>query len=135
MAYRIFLVEDYFPLRIVLRELLEREPDMRVCGQANSGEEALARLESITADIVVSDLTLVQMSGIDLAAALQHRQPDLPLVILSGHHDRGFAEAALAAGARGYVIKEDPTVVIEAIRTVIGGGVYVSRELRPVSGS
>lgn len=117
-------------MREVVRAYLGAIPGLSICGEAHTGEEALERLAETAADLVVVDTSLPTMGGIDLVAALHDRWADLPCLMLSGHSQESYVERALDAGARGYVLKGQPSELPEAIRRIMEGGRYLSPRLR-----
>jgi DNA-binding NarL/FixJ family response regulator len=117
-------------MRETLSDLIKREPGFAVCGAAPTGEEALEQLATVAADLVLVDLALPGMNGIDLIQALQVRQPDLPCLILSGHSEVPYIRQALEVGARGYVLKGNPPEILEAIQAVGNGGIYLSAAIQ-----
>jgi len=126
----VLLVEDHKILGDILARLLEKETGVRVAGVVPSGEGALAYLAAREPaerpDLVVLDLSLPGMSGIELLAALRERYPDLPCLMLSGYHEPHYVQRARAAGARGYVFKDDTLNIPLAVRRVLEGGSYFS---------
>lgn len=125
--HSILVVDDHSIVRHGLTLLLQREPDLAVCGEAGSYDEALAAAATLRPDIVLVDLTLKDRSGLDLIRELSARQPGVRCLVLSMHDEAEYADRALRAGARGYVMKEDADeVVVQAIRHVLNGEVYVS---------
>lgn len=131
MPRRIFIVEDHAIVRQMLGEFLARL-DIEVCGVAESGEEALERLSGsaapdvVEADLVLIDVSLPGMTGIDLAGKLQAQRPSLPSLMYSGHREMVYVKRALAAGARGYLVKGNPRELEGAIDQVLDGKTYVS---------
>lgn len=124
---QVFLVDDHAVLRAGLAELINRESDMRVCGEAPSAEEAMKVLASLAPDVVIVDLLLKGTSGLELLKNLKSRYPKLPVLVLSMHDESIFAERALRAGARGYIMKEEAVDEVHAaIRRVLGGDIYLS---------
>jgi DNA-binding NarL/FixJ family response regulator len=130
LTYHIFLVEDHAIMRRSLVNLLQREPDLTVSGQAASVAEALERIPQSEPDLILVDVSLPGRNGLSLVEELGQERPELLCLILSGHNEAIYAKAALQAGARGYVMKGDPAAVLEAIRTVLRGEVYVSEAMR-----
>ncbi len=133
----IFLVEDNRFVADALDGLLNTYDDLQLVGVARSGEEALAQLPLMGVDIVLIDLALPGMSGIDVIVALRQQQPGLPCAILSAHREDSYITQALSAGARGYITKELPLAIAEGIERVLAGEVYLSPDLvrqRPVAG-
>ena len=125
--HRIFIVDDHSVVRHGLATLLARVPELRVSGEAASYEEALAGISAQPPDLAVIDITLKDRSGLDLIRELRAKLPDLKTLVLSMHDEMEYAERALRAGARGYVMKENADdVLVEAIRAVLRGEVYVS---------
>lgn len=130
LTLKVFIVEDHFVMRETLSYLIKREPGLAVCGAAETGEAAFQQLATVAADLVLVDLSLPGMNGIDLIQRLQVRQPDLPCLILSGHDKVNYVRQALDVGAQGYVLKGKPEEMLEAIQTVSNGGTYVSSALQ-----
>lgn len=130
MAHSIYIVEDHPIMRQMIRDLVLSEPDFKVCGLAASGEEALHDLASGEAELVLIDMSLPEMSGIDLVKALRKQRPDLRCMLYSGHGEAIYVERALAAGAHGYVLKGTADELPKAIRHVLSDQVYISEVLR-----
>ncbi|PMR72681.1 response regulator [Billgrantia endophytica] len=126
---KVFVVEDHAFMREMLREYINQEEDLEVCETAESGEVALERLEQITPDLVLIDLSLTGITGLDLISRLKERHPGLQCAILSGHGERRYVDQALAAGAQGYILKGDPDELPGAIRQMIQGQRYISNTL------
>lgn len=130
MSVSIYLVEDHPVMRQMLQVFIARMPGHEVCGVAGSGEEALDHLPEAEADLVLIDLSLPEMSGIDLITEIRGRWPALQCLILSGHKEASYVQQALAVGARGYLLKGNPYELSDAIRQVRAGDVYLSEPLR-----
>lgn len=127
---RVLLVEDHPIVRQGLTELIEQEPDLSVCGVAASVPEALQAIAAEQPDIALVDLSLQDTSGIELIKDIKARQPQLPVLVLSMHDETLYAERALRAGARGYIMKEEATErVMTAIRKVLSGEIYLSERM------
>lgn len=116
-------------MRGMLCEAVERQPGCTVCGAAESAEQALAELPGAGIDLVLVDVSLPQMSGVELVRALREQLPDLVCLMVSGHVEASYAEQAIAAGASGYVLKGRPRDLGAAITTVLAGGRYLSKPL------
>ena len=126
-ASRVLIVDDHPLLRMGLAEALGREPGLCVCGDVANAEDALAAVERLSPDLVVTDLNLPGKSGLELIKDLASLRPELPVIALSMHNEEIYAERCLRAGGRGYVTKsEGPEKLAEAIRSVLAGGVHVS---------
>jgi DNA-binding NarL/FixJ family response regulator len=127
---RILIVDDHAIVRQGIALLLSKHPDLKVCGEAGSYDEALAAAEKLKPDLALVDITLKDRSGLDLVREWREHLPHLRALVVSMHDEREFAERALRAGARGYVMKENADeVIVEALRTVQRGEVYASAEV------
>lgn len=127
---QVFVVEDHPIMRQALSDLIEKKLGLTVCGSAATGEEAIQQLEQAAADLVLVDVALPGMSGLDLVQLLQEKQPTLPCLILSGHAEMTHIRRALGVGARGYVLKGNPAEIVTAIQTISGGDTYLSAAIR-----
>ncbi len=126
----ILLVDDHPIVRQGLTQLIDREPDMTVCGEAESGPQAISVLEKDGCDMAIVDLSIHGGNGIDLVKNIVAMWPGFPTLILSMHDESIYAERALRAGARGYVMKQEATeMMMEAIRRVMRGEIYLSNEM------
>jgi len=127
---RILVVDDHAVVRHGLRELLSRESDLEVIGEAADTQEALRLVEGLSPDLAIVDLSLQDGSGIDLIKRLHAAHPRLRVLVASMHDEGLFAERVLAAGARGYVSKHEPIEkMLDAIRRVLQGEVYLSPQM------
>jgi DNA-binding NarL/FixJ family response regulator len=123
----VLLADDHAILRSGLRLLLEREPDLAVVGEASDGREAVDWMARDAADVVVLDVGMPGLNGIEAAGQIARRQPDVGVVMLSMHSDESYVLRCLRAGARGYVLKESAeNELIAAIRAVRGGKSFFS---------
>ena len=128
--HRIMLVDDHPIVRQGMAVLINQEPDLNVCEEASNAEETLQKLEQAVPDALIVDVSLQGASGIELTKSLKNRYPYVPILILSMHDETLYAERALRAGARGYVMKQETAeTVIHAIRTVLSGNIYLSSAL------
>jgi DNA-binding NarL/FixJ family response regulator len=124
---RIFLVDDHPVLRQGMGRLIDDQPDMMMCGEAESPPDALRLLAAAKADVAIVDLTLKGGDGLELVKQIRDRWKDMPILVMSMHDESLYAERALKAGAKGYVMKQEPQeTVMAAIRTVAKGQVYLS---------
>ncbi len=127
---RILIVDDHPIVRQGLRELLGRESDLCVAGEAGGADEAIAALEEGPFEAVIVELSLQGRSGLDLIRQISGLRPGLPVLVLTMHDEIFYAERALRAGARGYVMKQAPIErITAALRQVLGGGVAVSEQV------
>lgn len=130
MSKRIYIIDDHPLMRRGYAFLLSREPDLDICGEAGSAEVALAEMRSISLDLVIADIALQGMNGIELTKRLQLEKPQVPVLIVSMHDETMYAERALRAGARGFIMKREvDAVIVEAIRRVLTGGLYLSEAM------
>lgn len=128
--FRVLLVEDHPMFREQLAHLINKEPDMCICGEADNIRDAFELLQSASADIVIVDLTLKGPSGLELLKDLKAQQIDVPVLVLSMHDELLYAERALRAGARGYITKNQTSnEVMAAIRKILNGHVYLGPEM------
>jgi DNA-binding NarL/FixJ family response regulator len=124
---RIFIVDDHPLVREWLAGIIRNQPDLDVCGSAGDCSAALSGLRKARADALVVDISLETDSGLDLIRRAIAVDPELKVLVLSMHEEVYYAEQALKAGARGYVIKGESTAkIVEAIRLVLGGKIHLS---------
>ncbi|MEO6787783.1 MAG: response regulator transcription factor [Chthoniobacteraceae bacterium] len=127
---RILLVEDHPMFRERLAELIDEEPDMEVCGQADNVSEAMELARRLKPGVAIVDITLKGVNGLEFIKDLQAQGIPLPVLVLSMHEESLYAERVLQAGARGYVSKSrESSEVMKAVRQVVAGEVYVSQEV------
>jgi DNA-binding NarL/FixJ family response regulator len=130
MAISLILVDDHAVVRDGLRLLLEVHPDIRVVGSAADGHTAVALAHALRPDVVVMDIALPDMSGIDATQAIRAQTPTVQVLILSMHATADYLHRALAAGASGYVLKDVAgTEVAAAVRSIAAGTRYFSRKM------
>lgn len=128
---RIFLVEDHPVTREGFAQLINYQADLQVCGQAGTAAKAMIGVETLKPGLVVVDISLADSNGLELIKNLRTRYAALPILVLSTHDESLYAERALRAGARGYVMKQAPTSeVMSAIREVLDGKLYLSEPIR-----
>lgn len=126
----VLLVDDHPIVMYGLSLLIDQEDDLHVCGQCGSAVEALDTIDKYNPDVAVVDISLHGSNGLELTKALKEIRPSLPILILSMHDESLYAERALRAGARGYIMKQESAEkVLDAIRTVVNGSVYLSKKL------
>jgi DNA-binding NarL/FixJ family response regulator len=127
---RILILDDHPITRYGLTQLINHEPDLLVCGDAESAAQALAAMESARPDLVLADITMPGKSGFEFIKDLQAQCPAMSVLVISMHDERIYAERVLRAGGRGYIMKnEGGEKVLEAIRQVLRGQVYVSKSM------
>ena len=127
---RVFLVDDHAMFREGLRQLIERDPEIVVCGDADEAGSALQGIRTTHPDLAIVDISLGGTSGIDLIKAIKKEYEDLPVLVVSMHDESLYAERALRAGAMGYVMKHEPSKTVKsAIRKVLGGDMHLSEKM------
>ena len=127
---RILIVDDHPLLRDGLAKVLNQQTDLMACGEAGDARGALAAIGRCRPDAVIVDLTMENGNGLDLIKDLHVRNAKLPVLVLSMHHENLYAERAVRAGARGYVMKREPIGhVIAALRKVLDGHMALSEEI------
>jgi len=128
---RVFLADDHAILRAGLRLVLEREPEFAVVGEASDGRGVVDWMAQDTADVVVMDVAMPGLNGIEATAQIRKRQPSTAVVMLSMHSDETYVLRCLRAGALGYVLKESAEgELISAIRTVRSGRSFFSPKVK-----
>ena len=127
---KILIVDDHPMMREGLREVINREPDLLVCGEVETAHQALAAIDKLAPDLALVDVTLPGKSGLELVKDLKALHPRLLVLALSMHDEALYAERMLRAGASGYITKHEPAgELVKAIRQVLDNHVYVSREM------
>ena len=124
---RIITIDDHAVVRRGLKQIIEEEPDMKVVGEAGDGRDAISVIRQTAREIVILDISLPGISGIEVLHHLRHEHPDLPVLIMSMHEEEQYALRVLKAGASGYLKKDSiPEELIKAIRKIIAGKKYIS---------
>ena len=127
---RILIVDDHPITRYGLTQLINHEPDLLVCGEAESAAQALAAIKSARPDLVLADITMPGRSGLEFIKDLQAQHPGVAVLVMSMHDETIYAERVLRAGGRGYIMKnEGGERLLEAIRQVLQGQVYISKSM------
>jgi DNA-binding NarL/FixJ family response regulator len=123
----VFIVDDHPLLRQGLGLLVNREPDLVVCGEAEEAQTAMREIAANIPDILIADISLNGPDGLELLKNLRMLYPNLPVLILSMHDESIYAERALRARANGYIMKQEATEkVLVAVRRILGGDIYLS---------
>jgi DNA-binding NarL/FixJ family response regulator len=124
---RILIVDDHPMIRERLIEVLEREPDLMVCGEAEDVQSGVSAAENTKPDLAIVDVSLRHSHGLDLIKDLRVRCPNVLVLVVSMHEEAALAERVIHAGARGYITKQEATRnILKAIRAVLAGQIYLS---------
>ena len=127
---RILIVDDHPLVRTGFAQLIGDSPDLQVCGEAGDMTEAMQQIETSKPDLAIIDLSLAGGSGLDLIERIKARHKNVLMLVASMHDETLYAERVLAAGARGYINKQEAQDrIIQAIRTVLDGKVFLSRAM------
>lgn len=127
---RIVIVDDHPIVREGLSDLINKEDDLAVCGEAEDGQGAMAVIRELEPDIAIVDISLQETSGLELIKDLKVQHPSMPVLALSMYEESLYAERVLRAGAKGYIMKREATKnVVLAIRKVLSGQLYLSEKM------
>src|SRR5215510_15628701 len=133
---KVLIVDDHPIVRQGLRLMIDEEPDLKVCGEAQSEREARIAIRDLEPDVVIVDISLTQGDGLELVRDVHAQRPELPMLVLSMHDELIYAERLLAAGASGYIMKQAASdQLLIALRQVLGGGTYISESLASTLGN
>jgi len=129
--HSVLIVEDHSIVRMGLSTLISQLDDISLCSEAESGEKALEFLKNNKPDIVIVDISLRDMNGIDLIKYIKRVKDNIPILVLSVFDETFYAERAFAAGAMGYIMKQEASeVIVKAIRTVLSNEIYASDRIK-----
>ncbi len=127
-VHRIVIADDHVMFRQGMKALIDEKPDLEVVGEANDGFELLKLLDKLNPDMVILDVSMPGLRGIEITREIKKKYPRLIILILTMHKNKEYLYHALSAGARGYLLKEDSDLeLFTAIDTVRQGGVFVTR--------
>lgn len=128
---RILAVDDYAPMQRFISELFEHESDLNIVAMASGSWEALQIAKQLQPDVILMDVSLPEMNGIEATQRIRELAPQSRVLFLSEHRGRDIIEAAFAAGGMGYVLKSDALGdLIPGVRAILRGEQYLSRSLR-----
>lgn len=132
MPIKIVIADDHALVRDGLRMILESEGDFQVVGEAVTGREAVARAEALEPDVIIMDISMPELNGIEATRTICDRMPAVKVIMLSMHHTQEHVFRAIQAGACGYILKESAgSHVVKAIRTVVKGNQFFCDEVEP----
>jgi len=124
----VLIVEDHEIFRLGIRELINHEPDLAVCGEADDVESARTLIRKLRPDLVIIDITLKKSNGMDLIKEISAHYKSMKTLVLSMHDELLYAERSLQAGAQGYIMKQETSrSIVKAIRHILAGNIYVSQ--------
>ena len=127
---QVLIVDDHPVVRDGLTTIINHERDLNVCGEADDAHEALKAVTELKPDVVVVDISLKNSDGIELTKSIKAVHPKLSVIVLSVHDESVYAERALLAGAKAYLMKDAVSEnIVKAIRTVLSGEIYVSNTI------
>ena len=127
MNFRVLIADDHGIVRQGLRALLEKSPDVSVVGEASDGREAVRLAAELRPNIVVMDIAMPMLNGVDATSQILSRDPEIKIIILSMHSDESYILRALSAGAKGYLLKDSAEGdILPAVQTVAKGRPYFS---------
>jgi DNA-binding NarL/FixJ family response regulator len=128
--HSVLIVDDHPLFRQGLRQMIDRDPALTVCGEAPDAASALEAVTEFKPDLVIVDITLETSNGLELIKTLKSKYEDLPILVISMHDESLYAERSLRAGALGYVMKNAPAKVVKAaIFKVLGGDIFLSEKM------
>ena len=127
---KLIIADDHAIVREGLKQILSANADMEVAGEAQNGQEVLDQISKKNFDVLLLDMSMPGLSGIDLIKRVKEKKPGIAILILSMHQEDQFAVRALKAGASGYLTKDSASeLLVSALRRVAGGGKHISRTL------
>ncbi len=130
LPIRILIADDHHLLRQGIRNFLALEPDFDIIGEAADGEEAVAKAEALNPDILLLDINMPKLTGIEVAARLKASNPAIRVLALTIHDDENYMMKMIQSGAAGYLLKDvDPSMMVQAIRRVYAGESFVEPSL------
>jgi len=134
MTIQVLIADDHAIVREGLRSALERQPDICIVGEASNGYEAIGKMVQTNPDIIVMDISMPDLNGIEATRQIMERSPQARVIILSMHSSAEFIFRAFQAGAAGYVLKDAGVMeLIDAIRAVLRGEHYICRQIKNIA--
>jgi DNA-binding NarL/FixJ family response regulator len=128
--YKILLADDYPPVRRMIREIIEAQPNLQVVGEFNDGRELLKYLESELAHLILMDISMPNLGGFEATLRIKENYPEVKVLILTTHKSKAYLEQAMALGAEGYLLKEEMDEhLLSAINSLRLGETFISPRL------
>jgi DNA-binding NarL/FixJ family response regulator len=131
---RVFIVEDHKLVRQVMGKLIQRADGIVLCGEADSAEDALEKIPDCQPQLVLVDVSLPGINGIELIQILHGKYPEMKFLALSAHDESVYGAMAIRAGAHGYIMKDKVGQVLDAISEVTEGRLFISDTLQTILG-
>jgi DNA-binding NarL/FixJ family response regulator len=126
-TYDVILVDDHLMFRLGIKKILEASEDVKVVGEASDGQELLSLLNQVSPHMVILDISMPKISGIDATREIKQTSPHIKVLILTMHNNIEYLQHAMSVGAEGYVLKQDAgTELFSAIDSIRSGGIYIS---------
>jgi DNA-binding NarL/FixJ family response regulator len=126
---RLLLVEDHPIFAEALSQALRERANINTVSVVDTAENAIPLLPELSVDLILVDVSLPKMSGIDFVSIVHKQRPEIPCLVISGHVSRHYARRSVEAGARGYAVKDSVSGIIEAVHRVLSGEIYMSKEI------
>ena len=129
---RVIIVDDHAFIRRGVQAILQSFPEWELCGEAGSGAEAVSLVDDLKPDVVLMDVTMPGMNGIEATRMIRKSHPSVKIVLLTLHESSEILRNGFRAGANGYLLKADAEEeLLKALRIVVGGGSYISPKIDP----
>lgn len=128
--YKILLVDDYAPVRRVVKEIIDASPDLQVIGELNDGRELLKFIKQAQAHLILLDISMPNLGGFEATRKVKQEHPEVKVLIMTIHTYKEYAERAMSLGAEGYLLKDEiDDELLPAITSLRQGGTYISSRL------
>lgn len=126
---RVLLIEDHPIFAEALSQALRERANISSVNVVNSAEQAVQMLPDMNVDLILVDVSLPKMSGIEFVSFIHEKRPEIPCLVISGHVSRRYARRSVEAGARGYAVKDSVNGIIEGINHILNGEIYMSKDI------
>jgi len=127
---RLLLIEDHPIFAEALSQALRERGNISSVNVVNTAESAIQLVPDLNVDLILVDVSLPKMSGIEFVSFLHEKRPEIPCLVISGHVSRRYARRSVEAGARGYAVKDSVNGIIEGIQHILNGEIYVSKDIK-----
>lgn len=127
---KVIIADDHPMLRMGIMQTINKEPDMKVIGEFDRGEDLIFQYESLSADIIILDINLPGRSGLDVLQEIRQRNSKIPIIVYSGYDEKRYGVRAIKLGANAFISKDDNDVsIVEVIRKIAKGGKFILPQL------